>query len=183
MPDGTAVQQHPAPTGGSDWHVLCSKPRSEAVAALHLRRQGFEVFLPRLRRSRPGPHGMVTRIEPLFPRYLFLRAAVDAPAWSAVRSTRGVQGLVRFGERLARMPQSLMQSLLEVRQGADDLIELPPLPLRPGGRVRVQDGPLAGLQGLCLERSGTQRVRILIELIGAQRAIELPVSAVRALRS
>jgi len=62
-----------------NWFAVNAKPRQERIALEHLQRQGFTCFLPMAinpyqRRSAKGP-----RIEPLFPRYLFLNAIADQP--------------------------------------------------------------------------------------------------------
>jgi hypothetical protein len=36
----------------SRWHVAQTHPHAEAKASLHLRRQGFEIYLPRYLKSR-----------------------------------------------------------------------------------------------------------------------------------
>jgi transcriptional antiterminator RfaH len=159
------------------WLLLQSKPRAEALARLHLQRQGFEVFLPRIERHLPGPQGMRTRIEALFPRYMFIRGDTATAAWSAIRSTRGVSTLVRFGERLAEIPPAVMADLLRCHDATRDVIVPTAAVLRRGQRVRVNDGPLTGLAGVFLAPCGVERVRVLLQMIGLERTVELPLAA------
>ena len=49
--------------------------------------------------------------EPLFPRYLFIHAAPDTQNLAAVRSTRGVVGLVRSGYELVKVPDGVIAAL------------------------------------------------------------------------
>lgn len=165
--------------GASGWLLLHSKPRAELLARTHLQRQGFEVFLPRIERNLPGPHGMRQYIEALFPRYLFLRGGSSA-AWSAIRSTRGVSSLVRFGEQLAQVPVSVMRTLLACHDRRLDLVRPPAALLRPGQRVRVNDGPLAGLSGVFEAACGAQRVSVLLQMVGAPRRVELALESLSA---
>ena len=51
--------------------------------------QGFEVFLPMCEVERSLRGKLILSSEPLFARYLFVRATQMAN-WAAVRSTRGV---------------------------------------------------------------------------------------------
>lgn len=168
------------PAPGS-WLLVQSKPRAEALAQAHLRNQGFVCFAPRLKRSTPGPEGMRVRLEPLFPRYLFVQASAAQTDWSVVRSTRGVSALVRFGARLAVVPPAVVQALLQWRSVAgSDLLE-PPVPhFRSGQRIRVTDGPLTGLVGVFAARCGEERVRVLLEVLGQQAAVELHPAVLRA---
>lgn len=174
MADGSRL---PEVVRTTPWLLLQSKPRAEALARLHLQRQGFEVFLPRIERHTPGPQGMRTRIEALFPRYLFIRGDAATAAWSAIRSTRGVSALVRFGERLAEIPPAVVADLQRHHDATRDLIVPPAAVLRRGQRVRVNDGPLTGLAGVFLAPCGGERVRVLLQIIGVERSVELPLGS------
>ena len=55
------------------WYVTHTKPRQEIRAEEHLQRQGFHCFLPRIKRKRIRLKQRVEPIEPMFPRYLFVR--------------------------------------------------------------------------------------------------------------
>jgi len=61
------------------------------VAREHLERQGFRCFLPLAVNPYQRRSARTTRIEPLFPRYLFLHAAADQQSLGPVRSTRGIR--------------------------------------------------------------------------------------------
>jgi transcriptional antiterminator RfaH len=45
------------------WFAVVTKPRSEALAEEHLRRQGYECLLPRVRRVMRNASGLKSRIE------------------------------------------------------------------------------------------------------------------------
>ena len=67
------------------WYAVQTKPRKEAIAELHLRRQHFETYLPKvlLRKRRRAKWTKV--VEPLFPRYLFIRVDPEESSLAAVR--------------------------------------------------------------------------------------------------
>jgi transcriptional antiterminator RfaH len=76
-----------------------------------LRRQAFDTYLPliRLPKRRRGKWEEV--IEPLFPRYLFLHIDASVVSVAPIRSTRGVVGLVRFGEMPVPVPEAVIDFL------------------------------------------------------------------------
>jgi transcriptional antiterminator RfaH len=150
-----------------------TKPRQERIALENLERQAFRCFLPMAvnpyqRRSERG-----RRVEPLFPRYLFLNAVPDQQSLGPVRSTRGVATLVRFGSKLARLPETVIEMINHRRDPATGLVELDPVPVEPGDRVKVFDGPLAGLEGLFKERKGEKRALLLASLLGTESVVEV----------
>jgi transcriptional antiterminator RfaH len=159
--------------GQPSWFAVYTKPRQERIALENLERQGFRCFLPMAinpyqRRSEKTP-----RIEPLFPRYLFLNAIPDQQSLSPVRSTRGVATLVRFGIKLAHVPETVIDMIQSRRDPENDLVRLDPVPAQPGDRVRVFDGPLAGLEGIFKERKGTKRALLLMSMLGTESTVEV----------
>lgn len=159
----------------AQWFAIYTKPRQESIALDHLSRQGYECFLPfalnpyqRRRRS-----DAVVPVEPMFPRYLFLRAILEQDNLAPIRSTRGVIGLVRSSTRLTVVPAAVIKAL-QARMDMDTgLIRLSPVVVRPGDKVRIFDGPLAGVEGIFAAVSGESRALLLIELLGRQTTVEL----------
>jgi transcriptional antiterminator RfaH len=155
------------------WFAVYTKPRQERIALEHLERQGFHCFLPMAinpyqRRSVREP-----RIEPLFPRYLFLRAIPGQQSLGPVRSTRGVTSLVRFGIKLALMPENVIRAINQRCDPETGVIKLSPIPVEPGDRVKIFDGPLAGLQGIFQERKGENRALLLMKMLGTESTVEV----------
>lgn len=156
------------------WFAVYTKPRQERIALLNLERQHFECFLPLAenpyqRRRRPRH----TRAEPLFPRYLFLKARPAHQNLAAVRSTRGVVGLVRMGFELIEVPPDIVGELMARRHPVSGLIALDPVPLREGEAVRVFEGPLAGAEGILQERCGAWRSILLLRMLGRETTVEV----------
>jgi transcriptional antiterminator RfaH len=162
--------------GVDAWYAVITKPRSEAVAEENLRRQGFECLLPRVRRVLRGAGGLKTRVESLFPSYLFLRADTDRVSLASVRSTRGALGLVRFGLEPVRVPAPVIEGIRARMDGDDGLVQLAAPELVAGQRVRVTEGPLLGWEGVFVAADGFERVRLLLSLLGSVREVVLPKS-------
>jgi transcriptional antiterminator RfaH len=156
----------------ASWFAVVTKPRQEQVALDNLQRQGFECFLPMAlnpyqRRSTRRPI-----VEPLFPRYLFLRAVAGAQDLAPVRSTRGVVSMVRFGCELAVVPEHVINHI-RGRLDDDGLVRIEPVAVKAGDKVRVFDGPLAGIEGIVTERNCENRACLLMEILGRQTRVEV----------
>lgn len=155
------------------WFTVFTRPRQERRARVNLERQGFPCFLPEARNTRTA------RIEPLFPRYLFLRATPGEQSLAPVRSTRGVSKLVRFGEKLATLSEKVIEAIGERIDTDTGLVRLPDLELQPGDRVRVFQGPLAGTEAIFKARSGKERVLLLMDLLGRQTTVQVDALSLR----
>ena len=156
------------------WFVVATKPRSEAVALEHLIRQGYVCYLPRVRRAIRTVEGMRDRTECLFPSYLFLAADPEHESLAPVRSTRGAIGLVRFGGQPAQVSADVIQRIRAREDTEDGLVRLAAPEIKAGSKVSISDGPLSGIEGIFLGASGADRVRLLLELLGTMREVELP---------
>ncbi len=166
---------------GPRWYCVQTKPRAELRAREHLERQDFECFLPRIQRHAPRTpvRGSRTLIEPLFPRYLFLRADSAAQSLAPIRSTCGVLGLVRFANQPALVPDDIVARLRE-DAGPDGVIVPRVVAWRPGDAVQVLSGPLEGLRGVYAQPSGEHRAVVLLKLLGGEQRVLLPADALQA---
>lgn len=165
----------------SGWFVVHTRPRQEGKAENHLRRQGFSCYLPRANNP-DRALGRSGRIGPVFPRYLFLQADPDRQSLATVNSTRGVARLVRFGDRLARAPDWVIDRLRECTDVATGLVDLGPASFSPGDAVQVYRGPLAGLKAIFSAADGESRALLLVSLLGRQSEMTVPADCLRAVR-
>ncbi|MFA6311939.1 MAG: transcription termination/antitermination NusG family protein [Sterolibacterium sp.] len=158
----------------SPWYVAHTKVQQEQVACENLTRQGYTVYLPRiklLKRNRRS-RCQELQLEPLFPRYLFFQPGTSEHSVAPVRSTLGVTAIVRFGQTFAVLRHSVLKSIqdFEARQNAAGLEEISPF--RAGESVLVVDGPLVGLEGLVSSVS-QDRVVVLMQLLGHEARVTL----------
>ena len=148
------------------WYTIYTKPRQETTAEQNLQRQGFEVYLPRIQIARRKKDRWADVIEPLFPRYLFIQADSDTKSLAPVRSTRGVSGMVRFGNQLVPMPEDLIAGMKNM-EDQESGIYIPKSPLfGTGDRVTILEGPFAEMEGIYNCDKGEQRAIILLECLG-----------------
>lgn len=158
------------------WYVVRTKPRQETLAEANLLRQGYAAYLPRLKVLRRIRRQQVSRLEPMFPQYLFFRPGREGQSIAPVRSTLGVLGVVRFGIEPAELDAKKLDAILalESRQNQASIEELSAIV--PGTRVAIVEGPLAGLEGLVSSVSA-KRVEVLMQLLGNDTRVRFAPSA------
>ncbi len=154
---------------------MYSKPRQETVARTQLERQGYRTYLPMIRTPRRRLGKRVIQVEPMFPRYLFILLDTVSDNWSPIRSTIGVSNIVRFGIEPARVPDELIDAIQE-RDDPAGVQELPLHEFRPGQAVRIEEGPLAGYEGIFLAASGRERVLVLLDIVGKSARTRIDLS-------
>ena len=116
-------------------------------------------------------------VEAMFPGYLFAKF-VYSTQHRAVESSHGVRGIVRFGERLAILPEDTV-IVLQSKAGAQEVVTIDSS-IKIGQSVQIIEGPFQGLEVVvtCL-LPAKERVRVLFDFLG--RSIEMEVSTTKVL--
>lgn len=157
------------------WFVVHARPNGEQRALANLERQGFVAWLPLYRKHRRHARRVETVSRPLFPRYLFVSVDLEAERWRAILSTYGVAGLVGTGDGPEPVPDGIVEAL-QARADADGTFTLDRArQISPGDSVRVAAGPMRDLEGIFHAATDSERVVVLLSLMG--RHVRVTVSA------
>lgn len=147
------------------WYAAYVCANRERRVRQQLEQRSVEAFLPVYESVRRWKDRRVRLEMPLFPGYVFVRLALRDRL--RVQQVPGVTRLVGFGGIPVALPTEEIEAL---RRGLARGLTAEPHPfLSAGRRVKLNNGPLAGMQGILLRRKGNFRVVISIELI--QRAV------------
>lgn len=152
------------------WFVVHTKPLQETLAEENLRRQGYEVYYPRIKEECRRRGRWTSIIGPLFPRYLFVNLEQGQDNFAPIRSTFGVRDLVRFGG----IPKAVSHALIMAIKEREDQAQGMHIMHRdwiPGMEVEIAEGPFAGLKGIFMAESAEKRVIILLHLLGRDNRV------------
>src|SRR5262249_4609156 len=117
---------------------------------------------------------------PLFPRYLFVTMDMMCQRWRAVRSTIGVTRLVCNGDDPVPVADNIIETL-KGREGSDGFVVLRARPqFVLGAKVRVLDGVFADCLGLFDGMKDSDRVSVLLDLLGRKVRVVLDEFSVAA---
>lgn len=155
------------------WYLVQTKLAGEPTAMRNLARQGYEVYYPRLAESVVRAGKVRERVGALFPRYLFVLVSEGEQALAPINSSKGVAAIVRFGAQYAHVPDAVVE---ELRGRADPVTGLHRLrtdALSRGAPVRITGGPFEGLEGVFERRVGSERVTVLLTLLGQNSRVHI----------
>ena len=148
------------------WYVAQTQVHAELKALQHLKRQGFDVYLPRYLKQRRHARRVERVAAPVFSRYLFVSIDLTSQRWYSIRSTIGISRLIQQGERPVAVPDAIIAGL-KSREDADGYVQLEQRPrFAPGDQVRISDGAFCDCLGLYDSINGTDRSAILLDLLG-----------------
>ncbi|MCL6622104.1 MAG: hypothetical protein K6T55_08385 [Syntrophobacterales bacterium] len=178
-----AIEGSPSPTrqaSGIAWYVIHTRSNCEALVEAALQRKNLEVFLPRL----PVPSRRNRRIllnRPLFSGYLFVHADLETDAYYDIIKQRKVVRILGRNGRFEPVPDEVVQSIKAIV--ASGHLYAPCRYLERGQRVRVVEGPLAGVEGIVVGKNPKRkRIVVAVELFRRAVAVELENEAIEPCR-
>jgi transcriptional antiterminator RfaH len=165
---------------GTRWYVVQTQVNGEAKAQENLRRQGYQIYLPRYLKRRRHARKVDLVAKPLFPRYMFVAIDTAAQRWRSVQSTIGVSRLVTIGDEPAVVPERVIGAL-KAREDAKGFVKMDAGPaFAPGDKVRVLSGAFMDNSGLFNGMADHDRVSILLEMLGRKVRVVLDADLVTA---
>jgi transcription antitermination factor NusG len=173
---GSSMAKH----ARASWICVQHRADDGARVRIALRRKGFTVHWPRVVIRIPRRDDV---LRPLFPGYLFARP--DACPWQTALEARNVIRVLGVRETGAPrlVPDSYVAELIDMAGGIDGVIparEDLVASWRPGvTMLRITSGPWQGLSGLLWSDRGRDRVQVLLHVLGVERPVSVPRTAVR----
>ncbi|HXP84842.1 MAG TPA: UpxY family transcription antiterminator [Bryobacteraceae bacterium] len=151
------------------WFALRVRSGSEKMVAAIAENKGVENFLPVYQCSRRWSDRVKSLELPLFPGYLFCR--LNPKYRLPVLTIPGVQHFVGIGRAPVAIDEAEIAAIqTAVRSG----LHTEPWPyLSTGQRVRLDRGPLEGLEGLLVEVRKQQRIVVSVQLLMRSVAVEI----------
>jgi transcription antitermination factor NusG len=163
-------------TGGHAWYALQVRSRYEMGVARHLRGMGYEEFLPLYECRKRWSDRIKVAQEPLFPGYLFCR--LDPQNRLPILKTPGVIQIVGYNRQPIPVDDQELESIQTLVTSG---IPNEPWPfLKVGERVRIEAGPLRGLEGVLVEFKGNERLILSVSLLQRSVAVEMDTAFVRS---
>jgi transcription antitermination factor NusG len=159
------------------WFALQVRTRNEVGVAEQLGGQGYERFLPQYKVRKRWSDRIKEVDAPLFPGYLFCR--FDPHDRLPILKTPGVMQIVGFKNGPVAVDESEIQALQRIAAaGAPHQ----PWPfLTAGDRVRIESGPLLGLEGILTEVRRSHRLVLSVTLLQRSVAVEIDSALVTAI--
>jgi transcription antitermination factor NusG len=169
------------------WYALTVKHQHEQVVRSALEFKGFEALVPTYRVTKRWSDRVKELDVPLFSGYVFCRLSVGIEALgqgndalgqgiddrALVLNTPSVSRVVGFGGVPAAISEAEIQAIQKAMAAG---IALRPWPhLKSGDRVRVERGPLRGVEGLFLRDGAGHQLVIAVALL--QRSVAVTMDA------
>ena len=153
------------------WFALRVKSNCEKPVSAILRGKGFEEFVPTYRASRQWSDRIKVLDLPLFPGYLFCR--LDLNKRLPLVTTPGFLYLVGNGKTPEPVDETEIMAIQSVVRSG--IPALPWASVVVGQKVRLERGPLRGVEGVVAKVADQHRVFVNVTLL--QRSVSVQVDS------
>ena len=155
------------------WFAIQVSPRHELTTAKILRNKGLEEFVPLYKSRRQWSDRQKDLWLPLFTGYVFCR--FSAKAKLPVVTTPGVIRIV--GSNKGPDPIS-DDEIASLRMAAQLPANIHPYPyLAIGTKVKIEEGPFAGLEGILINQKNRSHLVLSLDLV--QRSVAIDINSCR----
>jgi transcriptional antiterminator RfaH len=157
-----------------EWFAVQVWSRREHVSAKHLQLRGYEIFLPCYHDRRRWSDRVKVVDRALFTGYLFCR--FDAKVADRLITAPGVISIVGDGSGPLAIPAHEIEAIQRI---VDAPYTAEPWPmLHAGQKVRIEVGPLRGIEGVLLRTKNSQRFVVSVSLLQRAVAVEIDSASV-----
>lgn len=158
------------------WYALRIQTRLGTTAAATLRGKGYEEFLPLYPERRRWSDRVKDTLQPLFPGYMFCRLDPE-DRLMPILTIPGVIGIVSAGKTPIPIPDEEIGGIRDVLRTG---LPAHPWPfLEAGSRVAIEQGALAGMQGIITNTDKVCRLVVSIAMLQRSVAVEIDRSWAR----
>lgn len=156
------------------WFALYTKPRSEFKAAEQIEEIGVEYYLPTITKVRQWSDRKKKITEPLIRGYIFILADEKERVLSL--ECQGIVRCIFDAGRPAKIPQWQIDNLKTMLSNKSDFYVKEGL--KRGVKVRIIDGPFAGVIGVVQDTVNGKEISVSIDLLNRSVIAYLPKESI-----
>ena len=156
-------------TADGMWFAVNTRARYEEFVAKQVRGKGYDVFLPVYKAKRRWSDRTKELELPLFPGYLFCR--FDPVQRLPIITIPGVIQIVGVGKTPVPVDE---EEIISIQKASVTDVPREPWPFAHiGEKVRIERGPLFGIEGVLLNVKGGHRLVLSVTLLQRSVALEI----------
>ncbi len=153
------------------WHAVYLKSRHEFKVEKKFIEKGIDTFLPVIERLRNWKDRKKIVTFPLFSGYIFVNIPDDYDSMLSVLKTAGVVRFLTLEGKPASIPEEQITSLKKLIENNE---QIDPHPyITEGQRIRITAGPLAGVEGILMEKRKQNLLILSVDLLKQGASVKI----------
>ncbi len=163
------------PLSSLPWYAIRVKPKHEKTAATAVSAKGYESFLPLYLSRRKYGDRFKNFHLPLFGGYFFAR--FDPQERLPILTIDSILNILGNGRELVSVPDKEITAL---QDAVESKLAVQPHPfLNIGDRVRLEEGPLRGAEGILVKLKGEDHLVVSVTLLQRSMSVQIDRNWVR----
>ncbi|MCG8697385.1 MAG: UpxY family transcription antiterminator [Bacteroidales bacterium] len=157
-----------------NWYAVYTRSKAEKSVSKLLKEDNITEYLPLVKTLRQWSDRKKYVTLPLFNSYIFVH--ITEIEKLRVLQCPGVVCFVTIGQELINIPENQINAIKEFVQNDYDLnINFEPV---EGQKVKVNRGPMKGLEGVIVKKNGSHKLQVKIEAINQFITLTVPINLV-----
>lgn len=157
-----------------NWYLVFTKPKDEDRVGKKLADNDIEYFCPKLKRPTMRTKRITPVIEPLFPRYIFVKVDLEKN-FRNIRYTRGVVSFVDFGGGPVMIDDAIVNEIKSKEVDGFIQYDFEKNKYKKNDKLQIKRGVLKDLDVVFESYlSGDERVSLLINNIKSNIKLNIP---------
>lgn len=173
------IKENKQATKPKYWYAIYTRPRAEKLVFERLREKGIDTYLPLQKKIKQWSDRKKVVETPLFSSYVFVY--VDRSDYDNVLKTHGVVKYITFEGKAATIPSKQIDNL-RIIIDSDAEVETIWEVRKKGEKVRVNGGPLHGLEGVLISDGGKKRVMVQVDRLDQNLVVEVPLALIEKIK-
>ncbi|MGO4883103.1 MAG: transcription termination/antitermination protein NusG [Bryobacteraceae bacterium] len=159
----------------AEWFAVQTKPKHEKSVSRLLEGKGYEQLLPLYQSWHRSSGRLKGVLLPLFKGYTFCQ--FDPIHRLPILMTPGVSGIIGRGREPEPIPR---EEIAQIQASCASGLQVTPWPyLERGDLVRVECGPLQGIEGIFVNEKNTSRLVVSVQILRRSVAVEVDRNWIR----
>lgn len=157
------------------WFCIYTNAKEENMAFNELLNQGLHLYFPRYQRTVSHARKIQKKVYPLFPRYFFVFHN-DTVSLSLIKRTRGLVNYIHHNDGSPVVVHQDVINFLKSREDSDGYIRINSQRFNKGDKVFVTQGIFVNLSAIFLTQSDEERARIILQFMGRDHIVPMPLN-------
>lgn len=163
------------------WFAINTKFRCEKFVAQQLKKKNIEAYLPVIKKTKKYKRKIKIYEVPLINSFIFVK--INKAQYIPTLETEYVFKFLKQGKDLISIPEEEIQLLRRVA-GESIVAEISdPNILKTGDEVEVISGPLTGMKGLVIDKSGKKSFYVELKTIGYSLKVKVDFTLLKPIHS
>jgi|TARA_Y100000590_G_scaffold379140_1_gene446581 transcriptional antiterminator RfaH len=156
-----------------EWYVIYTQLNKEKYLQYQIKGLNLEVYLPVYEKQISHSRKIITRSQPLFPRYLFVNFDLNSFVYNNLKKLHGLENFIKFGNEFMKIEDTVIKKIKdkEDKNGYVNIVKL--FNLVEGKKYKFSNGAFKNVPGTFMGKLN-DKYKFLVHMFNKELSLVLP---------